>query len=301
MATKTRAPLPVSPGPWSLQGEAWIFIIRDQPFSETPVPLPEGNYAPLEKGSAGDLSHRFHGGTGLFLVIRYSATPVGRYDEIMIVPGLFSYKVKGRKDKLYRWAITRLYVSRDESTCNGRPNWGIPKHTADFTFTDVADGSQQLTVQHPVPGATPFFRCRLKHSRLTPFSFPVSTTWLETRLAKTLLVRHYEIELIQPPCPAAEGDDDPRIAPEGQRAEALKEGTGYRRVLHPASGWGKACKLLPAPPAAGEPGYGQDWSEFGDGKSFPKFKGSYLERLNVHLLTFDMLVPLAELVDVEDE
>jgi len=37
----------------------------------------------------------------------------------MIVPGLFSYKVKGRKDKLYRWAITRLYVLRDESTCNG--------------------------------------------------------------------------------------------------------------------------------------------------------------------------------------
>ena len=96
MATKTRAPLPVSPGcvllpllrspppleltllpyrPWTLNGEAWIFIIRDQPFSETPVPLPEGNYAPLEKGSEGDLSHRFHGGTGLFLVIRYSHTP----------------------------------------------------------------------------------------------------------------------------------------------------------------------------------------------------------------------------------
>ncbi|GAA5898828.1 hypothetical protein JCM8208_005406 [Rhodotorula glutinis] len=282
MPTKTRAPLPVSPGPWTLNGEAWIFIIRDQPFSETPVPLPEGNYAPLEKGSEGDLSHRFHGGTGLFLVIRYSNTPVGPYDEVMIVPGLFSYKVKGRKDKLYRWAITRL-------------------HTADFTFTDLADGTQQVTIQHPVPGATPFFRCRLQHSRLTPFQFPVSTQWLETRLAKTLLVRHYEIELIQPPCPAAEGDDDPRIAPEGQRAEALKQGTGYRRVLHPASGWGKACKLLPAPPAVGEPGHGQDWSGFGDGKSFPKFKGPYLEHLNVHLLTFDMLVPLAELIDVEDE
>lgn len=271
---------------------------------------------------------------------------MGPYDEVMIVPGLFSYKVKGRKDKLYRWAITRLYVSGDESTCNGASSrslalspltkrrvltlanlqvdqtGGFPsaslllsrrfsrtssdsgffrRHTADFTFTDLADGSQQLTIQHPVPGATPFFRCRLQHSRLTPFSFPVSTQWLETRLAKTLLVRHYEIELIQPPCPAAEGDDDPRIAPEGQRAEALKAGTGYRRVLHPASGWGKACKLLPAPPAVGEPGYGQGWSGFGDGVSFPKFKGPYLERLNVHLLTFDMLVPLAELIDVEDE
>lgn len=37
----------------------------------------------------------------------------------MIVPGLFSFKPKGSQKKAYHWAITRLYVSLDESVCNG--------------------------------------------------------------------------------------------------------------------------------------------------------------------------------------
>ncbi|BGP48164.1 hypothetical protein JCM10450v2_004036 [Rhodotorula kratochvilovae] len=298
MATPTLPALPVAPGPWTLGGEAWIFILNS-PFSKKPIPIPDGNYAPLEKDSSGDLSHRFHGGTGLFLVIRYNNTPVGNYDEIMIVPGLFSFNIKGKEGPQYHWAITRLYVSLDESVANGRPNWGIPKHRADFTFTDLPDGSQQQTVQHPVPGATPFFRCRLQHSRLTPFAFPISTLWLETALAKRALLHGYQINLIQPPIPAASGDDDPRIAGMGQRAEALKGSTGHRMVLHPAKGWGRIGKILPAPPKAGEPGAEEDWSGFGDGKSFPKFKPAF-ERLNVHLLSFDMWIPPAEMIDVEE-
>lgn len=135
---------------------------------------------------------------------------------------------------------------------------------------------------------------------MTPFSFPISTLWLETALAKRLVTRGYEINLIQPPCPAADGDDDPRIKPEGQRAEALKQGTGYRVVLHPAWGWARVGKILPAPPFKGEPGADKDWSGFGDGVSFPRFR-PLMSRLNVHLLTFDMLVPEPTILEMEDE
>lgn len=56
--------------PWDLTGEGWIFPIYT-PFSETPIPLPEGSYAALESGTSADQGKRFHGGVGMVMVVRY--------------------------------------------------------------------------------------------------------------------------------------------------------------------------------------------------------------------------------------
>jgi len=135
--------------PWLLTGSSWIVPLHT-PFSETPIPVPAGSYAPFEAGSSADLSSRFHGGVGLILILRYDHTDVGPYDELILIPGLFSNKHEGEGIK-YDWAISRIVVSSDRSTVNvrpplpplvstcshdaelrsrcsqGRPEWGMPK------------------------------------------------------------------------------------------------------------------------------------------------------------------------------
>ena len=138
-----------------MTGEGWILPLFT-PFSKTPIPLPSGAYAPLEQGSEADLGARYHGGFGVVLVVRYessdgastvllssttsqrAATPavdadtlpslaVGPYDELMIIPGLFSRPGKDGGEPSYALAITRIYVSTVASVANGRRLWGIPK------------------------------------------------------------------------------------------------------------------------------------------------------------------------------
>ena len=52
-------------------------------------------------------------------IVRYHDTPVGPYDELLIIPG--SYAVPGGKFKgKTQLRATRFYVSQRETTYNGR-------------------------------------------------------------------------------------------------------------------------------------------------------------------------------------
>lgn len=63
----------LSHSPWKLTGKAWLFPIYT-PFSDTPVPLPEGSYAPLDQGTGADQSDSFHGGVGTVMIVRYDSS-----------------------------------------------------------------------------------------------------------------------------------------------------------------------------------------------------------------------------------
>ncbi len=115
--------------------------------------LSSAAYAPLERGTEADQSDRFHGGVGFVMLVRYktsngephtalqfqeiesvgelipSLRMVGPYDELIYVPGLFSRRSPSDQQQPVEYfpAITRIYVSTDESVYNGRKNWGIPK------------------------------------------------------------------------------------------------------------------------------------------------------------------------------
>ncbi|GAA5999093.1 uncharacterized protein JCM10292_003322 [Rhodotorula paludigena] len=281
-AIRTAAGVPVLPAPWSLTGEGWIIPIYT-PFSEEPISLPDASYADLEKGTPADLSDRFHGGVGFVMIVRYTTGDAGPYDELMYVPGLFSRSGAKDGDKpQYDFAITRIYVSTDESVANGRRNWGIPKHRADFSFTP-SGSSTLLTVSHPPSPSKPFFRCLLRDSRTTPFALPVSTSWLSSALVRPLL-SGYNPALVQPPLPAAESDAH-AVRAEGQRADVLV-GSERTFVVEPtATGWSRVARIEPC----GD-GEGDEWTGFGDGKSFPRFE-VYGQRLNVHLTSFEMQFP----------
>lgn len=55
--------------------------------------------------------------------IRYTDSPVGPYDEMIVVPGGFEYEREdegGRRVKKRNPRITRIYVSQKDTCYNGR-------------------------------------------------------------------------------------------------------------------------------------------------------------------------------------
>ena len=59
-------------------------------------------------------------------IVRYTETPVGPYDELLILPGYFNgVGTAGEKRKDLR--ITGIWVSQEATLMNGRRNWNIPK------------------------------------------------------------------------------------------------------------------------------------------------------------------------------
>ena len=55
-------------------------------------------------------------------LIRYSDSPVGPYDELLVTPGKFEYEVEegGKRIKKRNTRITRIYVSQKATCYNGR-------------------------------------------------------------------------------------------------------------------------------------------------------------------------------------
>ncbi|TKA51689.1 hypothetical protein B0A53_05394 [Rhodotorula sp. CCFEE 5036] len=190
--------LPIAPAPWSLTGEGWIIPLHT-PFSTTPIPIPPAAYAPLERGTEADQSDRFHGGVGFVMLVRYKTSDVGPYDELIYVPGLFSRRSSSQQQAPVEYfpAITRIYVSTNESVYNGRKNWGIPNF--DFTLDPKDPSSTMVRVSPPASSSrtatTPFFACRLRDSALTPPPLPGPTaagdnaSHAETASTKTFLVK----------------------------------------------------------------------------------------------------------------
>ncbi|KAL8276663.1 hypothetical protein RQP46_010931 [Phenoliferia psychrophenolica] len=105
------------PPPWLLKGVGWVFPTHLTPFSTTPIPLPAGSQAPLEAASptGREQAARFHGGVGYVVVVRYTESPVGPYDELIWAPGCFSREESPNE---YYSTITRIYVSSNESVIN---------------------------------------------------------------------------------------------------------------------------------------------------------------------------------------
>lgn len=82
-------------------------------------------YSSLESRSS-FANGKFIGGIGMVQVIRYSETPVGPYDELVLVPGFFTYPrkrdSKGRETvkEQKNARVTRIYVSQKDTCWNGR-------------------------------------------------------------------------------------------------------------------------------------------------------------------------------------
>ncbi|KAK3329905.1 hypothetical protein B0H66DRAFT_40957 [Apodospora peruviana] len=204
-------PIILAPAPWKAKCTAYIIMIWT---SGGKTGLPPKAYSPLEAASpfASDTFGPSVGGLGMVQLVRYSETPAGPYDEMILVPGRFEYPLEGKDGKKTTkkaLRISRIYVSQKHTTWNGRKNWNIPKHLARFEWTeDPATGASHVKVfphdtvtttapydateRAPPADAAPFFKCTLKPIRYTP-SFPFSTTMLR--------YMGFDTTLVQPPLP----------------------------------------------------------------------------------------------------
>lgn len=83
-------------------------------------------YSPLE-ASSNFAKDKLVGGLSMVQVIRYTESPVGPYDEFLIMPGSFEYNVevesKNGKIELVKKKnvrVTRIYVNQKDTCWNGR-------------------------------------------------------------------------------------------------------------------------------------------------------------------------------------
>jgi hypothetical protein len=74
------------------------------------------------------------GGLGMVQVIRYSESPVGPYDELVMIPGNFkdapdakSTNRKSGSSKRRNLMVTRAYVSQEKTCWNGRTSKGLER------------------------------------------------------------------------------------------------------------------------------------------------------------------------------
>ncbi|KXJ96056.1 hypothetical protein Micbo1qcDRAFT_158236 [Microdochium bolleyi] len=219
----TTKPIVPVPAPWKLKGDVYIATFFNKPGN-----LPEHAYSPLEKASSyadPAVSGAHLGGLSQVQIIRYTDSPVGPYDELIVCPGYYNYQVDDPKNPGKRLTkknvrISRIYVSQKYTCWNGRTNWNIPKHLARFTFTtNPADNSTTVEVfphdttassatpapssvsTESQPSTVPFFRATFYPQRFVP-SFPFSLSWF-TNFG-------LDIGIVQPPLPenkdAAQGE-----------------------------------------------------------------------------------------------
>jgi hypothetical protein len=112
--TETR----IVPPPWKLTGRAYIVFYR---FSH--------NYVNEHGFVPSSLDGMYVRSVGSLMLVDYSQSPVGPFQEALFIPGRFAY---GRKDM---YSITKAYSSTQTSVDNERANWGLPTELADFTVT----------------------------------------------------------------------------------------------------------------------------------------------------------------------
>ncbi|KAI9842743.1 MAG: hypothetical protein M1837_006926 [Sclerophora amabilis] len=196
------------PAPWTCKCDTYWLLFGSQ------SPLPADVYAPLEAQTSTfadpQKAGKFQGGLGSIQIVRYSSTPAGSYDELLLMPGAF--EVPGTSGSFNR--ITRIYVSQKMTCYNakskGRRHWGIPKHLARFSFTKPPTSpsgqgeSLKVEVFPPDPSiTTPFFTATLQ-----PFQ------WLPSVPFTTKLMPYFGIETraVQPPLPASSNPDEVELA-----------------------------------------------------------------------------------------
>lgn len=110
-------PFPIVPAPWECNFDTyWLFYHHRGP-------LPEHAYAPLEASSSdfsGPNTGQFKGGWANIQISRYHETPVGPYDEMMLIPGYFEVPPdKEGKTGTSHIRNTRAYVNQKDTTFNG--------------------------------------------------------------------------------------------------------------------------------------------------------------------------------------
>jgi len=237
-------PLVVALAPWTLKGTVYSFMfyisLSSAEALQSQKPL---LYSPLEAASSFS-DGKLIGGLASVQIIRYTESPVGPYDEFILVPGKFQYEVEVkdkdgniRKETRENLRVTRIYVSQAATCWNGRNSelcpchftehriekidWNIPKHLADFEFKPLANNAVRISVfpleisgsgTKRTRSSSPFFSAVYKPISYAP-CFPLSTA-----AAKYVGL---DLNLVQPPLPDGTASSEKELIGTEQWCEVM--------------------------------------------------------------------------------
>lgn len=116
-----------APAPWTLKGTIYAFMIYvSTSHAKNLANEKDFLYSPLE-ASSDFAKGKLVGGLGMVQVIRYSESPVGPYDELVMCAGNIEYEVQvevkdgvKKREKKRNLRVTRAYVSQEMTCYNGR-------------------------------------------------------------------------------------------------------------------------------------------------------------------------------------
>ncbi|GKT65215.1 LOW QUALITY PROTEIN: hypothetical protein ColTof4_07600 [Colletotrichum tofieldiae] len=217
------APIDLAPAPWTLKGTVYSVT-----FVPPSADLPTKAFPPLERQFASAIEGEYLGLLGMIQIIRYTESPVGPYDELLIVPGFFKYNhtdaTDGRVEEKTNVRVSRIYskvymlewenkYSRSNfivstykrkvmTVANRWTDWNIPKHLARFDWTEAEHGETAVKIyphdttgdpSESKPAEKPWFQATFKPDLLSGLPF-------STDLYKILGVN---ATLAQPPLPYA--------------------------------------------------------------------------------------------------
>ncbi|KAI8444883.1 hypothetical protein BY996DRAFT_6435003 [Phakopsora pachyrhizi] len=189
--------------PWKLEAEAWWFFLslvgkfqERVEFKKQKIRESTGSSDTNLQGPKKDSffpakdSKNFLGGFGTVQLVRYYKSPIGPYDELLIVPGKFSLpkELSGSSSGL---RIPTIYVSTPQSVYNGCHHWNIPKKLARFEFIEnpALHGEFEVKIYHQFNSSNeildksipqqiqfsdqPFFSARIRN-RLRKIKIPLN-------------------------------------------------------------------------------------------------------------------------------
>ncbi|KAE8335185.1 hypothetical protein BDV24DRAFT_169450 [Aspergillus arachidicola] len=118
------------PPPWSdLKANVLICFARSS-SSKGPQKPPAASYHDLEETTSFS-EMDVVGGLQICVLVEYLDSPVGRYYELLWIPGAFNLPKSGKQT--YR--ATRVYVSSRHSVYNGQKYWNVPKAVRESNHT----------------------------------------------------------------------------------------------------------------------------------------------------------------------
>lgn len=115
------------PAPWLLHGKGYMFLLKlSKQDIEKDIFLNDF------------FKERFKGGFGAMMLVEYWDSNAGPYNELLFIPGKFSYNNQKKN------TISKIYVSSMDSVENGINNWAIPKELADINFVKQDSKTEQI-------------------------------------------------------------------------------------------------------------------------------------------------------------
>ena len=157
-------PALIAPAPWKLQGKGYVLLYQfSKEFVEKQGFLTEFHQ-----------KYDFKGIIGAVMLVDYHSSPVGSYQELLFIPGMFRFT------ESIAFNISKIYVSTYESVYNGIQNWGIPKEIAGFSLEKQPDKFERFKTFREGKN---FFQADLK-----PFGLPiyVNTAWFPFQFYQAL-------------------------------------------------------------------------------------------------------------------